>query len=615
MGTKQNQLHFKWNWILHSEPEKLWPLISDTNRLFKEIGLPAVQPTDISYEIKDGHLQLSYDNINATDAWIEEPYEWEYPYRYGVKKSFKSGPFEESKIEVDLFPHKKGTRLRYQIWATPKNRLLYYYIYLKYKTILRTKLKTAFKKYAELIKKDILPYQQASNSALDRRARKRLLKIKNALYKTDAENKIIDKLCEFISDADDIDLVRIEPLKLAECWNTSPGKVLNSTLYAVKKGLLNFNWDLYCPNCRTIQQRCKTLNEVHEPIFCHDCNREFSVNFNQSLQLSFSPNPLVRKISDKFHSLSGPQEKPHVRIQQYIKAGEKRYITADLHEDIYQLHCSESEGIAIFKVDENAHDTVKVRLTDLGLNGVVKISHRPNLIFENQTQKDQIFVFEKVAWDQNKITASQITSLQIFRDLFSNEVLPKGEKLAVDKLTLMFTDIYDSTAMYDKEGEDHAISRVIEHFEILQGAVAREGGALVKTIGDAIMAVFSEPDKAFKAFIAAQEIISQDNRFDKSLKLKAGIHHGSCVAVNLNNKIDYFGSTVNIASRLVDTANENEIVISQDVAKNDDIQRLLREKYSHFNIRQEPVSLKGFDRKMFNVRRIHLEQSALRLVI
>ena len=615
MGTTQKQLHFKWNWKLQSKPEELWDLVSDTNRLFKNLNLPTVQPTDISYEINGGHLQLSYNSIKYNDAWIEEPYEWEYPYRYGVKRVFKSGAYHEARIHVELLPTNQGTKLQYQVWLKPKNKVALFYTRLKNKLFLRAKLKSTLKKYARIVEENKLPYQYTFSSKLERSSQTKLNEIRQKLGESTQYPSITNKLCEFISKADDIDLIRIEPHKLAHHWGEDSKDVINSILHAVKKGLLNFNWDLYCPRCRTIQQRCKTLNEVQAPIFCHDCNHEFSVNFNQSLQLSFRPNPLIRKVKDEFYSLAGPQEKPHVKVQQHLRPNQTRYVNTVLEEGTYQLHCSEAEGIAVFKVTEDGQETVNVKLTNFGLNGVIKISKKPNLIFENRTRSNQIFVLEKVDWDEKKLTAAQVTSLQLFRDLFANEVLPKGEKIAVDKLTLMFTDIYDSTAMYHQEGDDHAISRVIEHFEILQNAVAKEDGALVKTIGDAIMAVFSNPDKAFKAFIAAQEIISKDNRFAKSLKLKAGIHHGSCVAVNLNNKIDYFGSTVNIASRLVDSANENEIVISEDVAGNEHIQQLLEDKYSHFNIQQEHVPLRGFDREEFKLKRIHLKQSALRLVV
>ncbi|MDX1585962.1 MAG: hypothetical protein R3222_04425, partial [Balneolaceae bacterium] len=98
--NKEKVIHLKWDWQLSSAPEDLWYLASDTNRLFKSLKLPSVQPADISYEVKKDHLQLSYDSINYSDAWIEEPYEWEYPYRLGVRRNYKNGIYKEVQLQI-----------------------------------------------------------------------------------------------------------------------------------------------------------------------------------------------------------------------------------------------------------------------------------------------------------------------------------------------------------------------------------------------------------------------------------------------------------------------------------------------------------------------------------
>lgn len=343
---------------------------------------------------------------------------------------------------------------------------------------------------------------------------------------------------------------------------------------------------------------------------------QFTINFNQSIQLSFRPNPLIRKTNDDKYCPASPRSRPHVVIQQHLKAGQKRHLKTRLENGTYYLRVSDAEGKAIVLVDEQGQDTVNVRLSGCSLNGEqANICSEPNLIFENSTPADRTFILEKSSWQNTGVTAAQVTSLQVFRDLFAEEVLQKGEKIAVDRLTLMFTDLFDSAAMYQKEGDNQAVDHVIEHFEILQYAVAQEDGALVKTIGDSIMAVFSNPEQAFRAFIMAQKMISEDTRFGKSLKLKAGIHHGNCVAVNLNNRIDYFGSTVNIASRLADMANENEILFLESVAKSDKVQQLITDSMLNCTTAQESANLKGFETETFNIERIRLEKSHLRLAI
>lgn len=612
---QKDRIHFKWDWQLSSSPELLWDLVSDTNRLFKSLKLPSVQPADISYEVKQGHQQLSYDSINYSDAWIEEPYEWEFPFRLGVKRNYKNGPYKELTLQIDLYPNARGTRLQYQVWITPGNAILSLLGTFKMKTVIRRRLKKYFKKCDKIASRQTLPYALEQKKRLQSGSKKRIEKIKDRLFEKTNHRSIVEKLIDFIESADEIDLQQIQPLQLAGQWQAQSNHVLQVFLHAVKEGLLNFNWNLCCPDCRSIQQSYKTLSEIHEPIYCYDCNKEFYVNFNRSVQLSFKPNPLIRKLSGKRYALEGPQKGRHKVIQQYVKPGQSRYVKTKLPNGAYRLSTSESEGYVLMQVAEDGNDTIRIKLGGLGLDGKVDIINQPNLILENTTQKDQIFTIEQLTWEQDKVTAAHVTSLQIFRDLFANEVLRKGEKIAVDQLTLMFTDLFNSTGMYDKEGDNHAVGRVIEHFDVLQQAVAKEDGAIVKTIGDSVMAVFSNPAQAFQAFTNAQKIISKDKRFDKTLKLKAGIHHGSCVAVNLNNKIDYFGSTVNIASRLVDYADANEAVISAEVSSNQELEKILEDRGSEFTIENKHVHLKGFESRHFAIQHIRMEKPSLRLVI
>ena len=87
---------------------------------------------------------------------------------------------------------------------------------------------------------------------------------------------------------------------------------------------------------------------------------------------------------------------------------------------------------------------------------------------------------------------------------------------------------------------------MLEYLALLRGAVTAEEGAVVKAMGDAIMAVFVRPVDAVRAMLAAQRSVA-----GRPLALKVGIHYGPCIAVNQNGVLDYFGSTVNLAARLV----------------------------------------------------------------
>ncbi|MDX1639372.1 MAG: adenylate/guanylate cyclase domain-containing protein, partial [Balneolaceae bacterium] len=536
-------MHIDWNWQLNSSAEELWPLLSDTNRLNGNLNLPPVQNSDISYDHKEGFTQLSYRALQHAEAWEEEPYEWERPYRFGVKRHYKNGAFRQMKIQVDLLPNDRGTRVRFQIWATTRNLLSYYLEPLKLRLFTRMRLKKTLMRYDRMIQEQRLPYTLETRDKLHKDGRQRVAQYREELISATERPDLVSKLINFVRYARDIDLVRISPYRLADHWSVDRQEVLTLFLYATDQGLLNFNWDLYCPECRSHQQRCKTLSQVHEPVFCNECQQEFTVNFNHNIRLSFRPNPLIRNISEQRYCLTGPGTSPHIAVKQYLKPGDKRYLKVNLKPGEYILHTEGHRGEARVFVEENGRENVSVTVGDAGFNGeTVRLNPKPNLVLENRSNETLIFQLEKKAWSRDTPTAARVTSLQLFRTLFDKEVLRKGEKIAVDGQTLMFTDLFDSTGMYNKEGDATAVGRVIEHFKILQQAIASLDGAVVKTIGDSVMAVFSKPADAYRAILKAQKMIAADSRFKQRIKLKAGIHHGSCMAVNLNNSIDYFGS-------------------------------------------------------------------------
>ncbi len=95
-------------------------------------------------------------------------------------------------------------------------------------------------------------------------------------------------------------------------------------------------------------------------------------------------------------------------------------------------------------------------------------------------------------------------------------------------VTVMFTDLGGSTALYDRLGDHAAFALVRRHFAALRAGVLGAGGMVVKTIGDAVMAVFPEPAAAVRTALAALD------EADPPLRLKVGIHRGPAIAAALD---------------------------------------------------------------------------------
>jgi class 3 adenylate cyclase len=165
------------------------------------------------------------------------------------------------------------------------------------------------------------------------------------------------------------------------------------------------------------------------------------------------------------------------------------------------------------------------------------------------------------------VTAKRMLSNQTFRDVFKADNLNIDQRLKITSLTFLFTDLKGSTALYERVGDLAAFDLVRAHFHALLEIISSEKGAVVKTIGDAVMATFVRPEHAIVAGLrmrAAMEKLNTE-RGTRDLVVKIGIHEGPCLAVTLNERQDYFGQTVNIAARVQSLSTSQEIHITGPV--------------------------------------------------
>ena len=194
------------------------------------------------------------------------------------------------------------------------------------------------------------------------------------------------------------------------------------------------------------------------------------------------------------------------------------------------------------------------------------------------------------------LTGKRLLTTQAFRDLFRSEVIQASEGIGVKDIALLFTDLKGSTALYDRIGDLNAFSLVQRHFERLQDVTVRCHGAIIKTIGDAVMAAFLNPADAVAAALAMRAEIAGFNRGqpDRQLILKIGIHKGAAIAVTLNERLDYFGQTVNIASRVQHLADADEIYMSEDVHDDAGVQAAL----GPLSVESKIAKLRGIQQDM-----------------
>ena len=193
------------------------------------------------------------------------------------------------------------------------------------------------------------------------------------------------------------------------------------------------------------------------------------------------------------------------------------------------------------------------------------------------------------------VTARELLSLQRFREVYRLQELPQDLKLRIKSLTLLFTDLSGSTALYESTGDVTAFDIVREHFHALTDCVRRHGGAVVKTMGDAVMASFTRNADAVAAATemldAMAPVTERAARYGHQLGLKVGIHQGPALVVSADERLDYFGQSVNVAARVQGLAGPGELWLTAPVftSTSDALQA------SGFATAARRVPLKGVD--------------------
>jgi class 3 adenylate cyclase len=272
---------------------------------------------------------------------------------------------------------------------------------------------------------------------------------------------------------------------------------------------------------------------------------------------------------------------PHVLVQQLLAPGEKREVALDVPPGAYRLRTLHPG--AHVDIDHKGGAFPGLRATSKGVEALPATAGK--VAFVNDTGLELALLIEDRTWTREALTAPEVISLQAFRDLFAAATLRPGDEAGVSQVALLFSDLRGSTALYERVGDARAFNIVREHFALLASIVRDHDGAVVKTIGDAVMASFGDPADAVKAALAMQAAIKSHD-----LVLKLGVHAGPSVVVNLNDRLDYFGSTVNMAARLQGQSEGGDIVVSRAIADDPAVKPLL----AGINSREESVALKGF---------------------
>lgn len=587
--TKSYSKTFVWKF---SQPvSAIWPALADTARFNEAAGLPKHRIEEVTQPNGSVRFFAKARKGPFILAWEEIPVEWVNGQWFRHDRVFSKGPLRLLSATLHLEPDgDTGSRGHYTLEAIPDNILGTALLKTAFFSSVE-KTFTALAKSAEAWAANTrdMPFD-ASPPALAPEARNRLDGMLSRIAETENDHGLSQRLADWMLTAQEVDLERIRPLELARRWNTNERMATEMCLQSVKEGLLQLRWDLLCPRCRGAKLTATSLDRLPSGAHCGSCNIDYDRDFSRNVELTFHPSPAIREILSGEFCLFGPMSTPHVKVQIALEPGETRAVPAEIEPGDYRLRTLEIGGQV--DIAHNAGPFPEALIEGSSVSAG-SLAEDGTVCATNKTDQRRILIIESRDWVRDALTAERVTTLQTFRDLFSDQVLRPGDEVGISQVTLMFTDLRGSTTLYEHVGHAGAYWLVREHFAFLTGLIRERNGTVVKTIGDAVMAAFNYPADAVRAALDVQRQVATFNKAlsGEDLVIKLGVHCGPCIAVTLNEQLDYFGSTINMAARLQGESEGGNIVLSSELAADPLVSAIL----ANLQVTPENRTLKGFD--------------------
>src|ERR1700730_13302737 len=433
-----------------------------------------------------------------------------------------------------------------------------------------------------------------------------------SVLRQSADPETVDAIEILVEVAPDRALCRINVLDFAAKAGVDEERAVAAFLHAARLGIFELSWNVLCPGCGGVLEASATLKSVKKDEYaCAWCAAGYTPTLDEIVEVTFTVSRRVRRIA-----AHDPNELPLAEYFRQVFWGSGIDVPDDFEQlieeivlDAVELPPGEKALLSlqlpaefVIVIDPVTHPAIflEVRgeptrerqplslIFDKVLLPTETVALRPGplrLSLENRTDT-RVLPGLWVAGDKLHellgrrgpfLTAKRLLTNQVFRDIYGTDTIDVDQRLKITSLTFLFTDLRGSTELYEQVGDLAAFDLVRAHFQVLNGIIASEAGAIVKTAGDAIMATFPTPDRAGAAALrmrdAMQSLAAGHN--GHALLLKMGIHEGPCPAVVLDNRKDYFGRTVNIAARVQGLADSRSILATGPVVKHPQASSLL----------------------------------------
>lgn len=566
--AKEKRIERLWTFDLPCSPEQIWPHIADTSRMNRALGT-----AEMTFVERDGKRYGSSKPGGVRHEWYEVPWSWVANQWLTCTRIYERGFMKVMYAIHRVDPLPTGCRVHLYFGAIPRSTLGSAALRLGFPS-----LEKAYRRVLPAIAEQIERLRPAAillpPPALDPVADQRLRSIRDQLVSEGCSVACVDRLLEWIRTGDDIDLHRIQIRERARTWQLPEDDLLKVALHATRSGVLSLSWDTVCPHCRGVRDENGALSELAAESHCGACQVTFTTDAPEVVEVTFRVHSSIREVPDQVYCSAEPARKNHIRVSWTLPPGATAKVDPHLEPGRYNVARSSKGAWHLDIADDGARS---VRWEPSLEGTVVKASPDATIELVNETAEPQAFMIAEAQWPDHALRAGQLLSFQDFRDLFSEEYIGADVRLGVGQQTLLFTDVVGSTAFYAERGDPGAFVEIKKHFDEVFAIVTENRGAVVKTIGDAVMATFTNPVDAVRA---SQKIHTTfpPERSDTPIRLRISLNTGPCIAVRLNANADFFGGTVNIAAKLQALAEGYQIAMSEATYRSPGVAEFLAEQ-------------------------------------
>ncbi|TWT93685.1 protein kinase domain-containing protein [Neorhodopirellula pilleata] len=582
-------------WKLASQPSELWPMVSNTERLNEAIGLPPVDYRSENDPIlgvrKFGEFTLGGVKV----SWEEHPFEWIEGRRMGILREFDQGPFRWFMSLVTLEPHADGgTRLSHQVSIESRNLLgrMLTTIEADWKGFKH--LDGVYKRVDRAIQ-GRLSAKEGSDAfcktkPLGRNESKRLRERVANLIDRGVDTSLANRLETILRDWSSQDLAALRPLAIADRMKVDGRSMTDACLIAATEGLLVLRWEVLCPTCRVAASTRDQLSAIGAHTHCEACDVDFQSNLGDSIEMVFQSHPEIREVNDGQYCIGGPEHSPHVVAQVRIESRECLELELDLKPGDYLLRGPRLPRTQPVRVQSTAAPSrVNFELSRVGLGRHTPAlrAGRQNLSLMNDLDHLHVVRIERTIPRGDVITATMASANPLFRQLFPDQNFAGTNPIETETMSFVATCIDQIEELYLSMTEAEAYELIREHHRRLADGVQASGGAVVKTVGERMLACFQRREQAVEAADSIRDRMAQPPALT-NLRLGIAVHCGPTLATTQNNQIDYFGATVRAVSAMPDLAG-GDMLVSEPVYSDP----LTREKFADSTNQIEVIDLPG----------------------